>query len=67
MGSRTSSLSSTIVLSGHRLARSSSLAGPNRDAVVRDVRLRLNPEHASVIVRVENLGIMVQPLEEVLD
>lgn len=37
------------------------LGQPNRDAVVRDVKLSLNPEHATVRirVRVEDLGEVV--------
>lgn len=31
------------------------LGDPNRDAIVRDVRLRLHPSKASVIVRLEEL------------
>jgi hypothetical protein len=32
------------------------LTDPNRWAVVDDVRLRLSPSHASVVIRVRDLG-----------
>ncbi|MGO9974407.1 MAG: hypothetical protein ACLP01_16705 [Solirubrobacteraceae bacterium] len=35
------------------------LGQPNRDAVVREVRLRLFPEHASIFIRIEDLGEVV--------
>ena len=40
------------------------LGNPNRTAVVRDVRLRLSESHASVVVSVEDLGEVVEGLEE---
>jgi hypothetical protein len=36
------------------------LGNPNRDAVVREVRLQLHPEHAVVCITVDDLGRVVQ-------
>jgi hypothetical protein len=32
------------------------LGNPNRDMLVRDVRLRLHPSHASIVVRLQDMG-----------
>lgn len=40
------------------------LGEPNRDAVVKDVRLRLHPGHASVLIRVYDRGEIVPSASE---
>ena len=40
------------------------LGKPNRDAVVREVRLRLFPQHASVLVRVFDRGEIIPPTSD---